>query len=496
MERAIGMELLDRVWVESPFGPEANGEGWGRKSWQRRPFSVQRIELDADNRSGRLVLLDRRPLDALIWDTGWSRLDVARVEGGTARFTPGVTRSFARSSDVWIPSPSDADVIVEVPMDEPAIAYDGELFEGNSANELLRSSLLAGTTGLTLTGTGVNGSAIAADTATLLFDPIITENSLKFTAGNPQANELVAEWPDTGTINVGLGQDFKLSIDHMDDSGATLYFRLERLYDNQFWDDSGSTWGSTVDNAITNSTTRARFQSKLIDVGSNNSAFTLEILQQTGGTASRVNYVFHVQFEKMRFATSRIVTDTESRTRNYTDLKIYQESATRRCYWTEQGTLLAEVVPHWSSSELASGLKYTVAIITDQAEPEVFHDWVYYDSTAGQWVFERYIDDGTPVTYKATYTASVTRGTAYKIAARWTGVEAELDLAAYTYSIFVDGTKGTDDVGKAVPTIDWDGSQFLKIGDAENSSTFEGHIRRRLVRPYPMTDGEVARFEA
>jgi hypothetical protein len=49
LERGLGLELLDRVSVESPYGPESTGLGWGGGGdlWRLRPFSVQKIEVHA-----------------------------------------------------------------------------------------------------------------------------------------------------------------------------------------------------------------------------------------------------------------------------------------------------------------------------------------------------------------------------------------------------------------------------------------------------------------
>jgi hypothetical protein len=341
----------------------------------------------------------------------------------------------------------------------------------------------SGTTGITLTGTGVNGSAIATDTAELLFDQEISEYSLKFTAGNPHTTELNARWPDTESINyVTYGQDFRFSIDHMDDSGAGLYFRLKRLVDNQFWNDSSKTWGSTVDNPITISTTRARFRSSAIDIGGANTVIQLEVFQQSGGTADRVNRVFHVQLENEKIAGSRRVTDdVKSPTRSTTDLHFTQVSNSRRCYWEEQGTFLCEVVPFFDTADSVGG---TIYDIQQGTEPLQFQHTLGY-STSGNFTFTVYIN---PNSYGATFSQAVTVGTVYKVACRWTYDTGELDLPNYTYSVFVNGVKGTDDTGAAPPSITWDG-EYLNFG------VFNGIIRRRCLVPYPMTDGEIARFE-
>jgi hypothetical protein len=471
--------------VASPFGPEPTGVGWGRggAQWRLRSFTVQKIELHPDAGNAILTLLDRRHIDALIWDTGYKRLTSGRLETGVARFYPDVTRTYTRPSKAYVSSPADADVVVAVPYNLPAISYDGELFEAGATNFLLRSSLKEGTTGLTLSGTGVNGSAIATDTTELLFDQDITEYALKFTAGNPHTTELSARWPDTESIDYGFyGQEFRLSVDHMDDSGATLYFRVKRLVDNQFWNDSSETWGSTVDNPITNSTTRARFSSSIIDIGAANTVIQLELLQQSGGTAARVNRVFHVQLENQLCAGSRIVTDDVKFERAATVLSYTQISNARRCYQEDQGTFFCEVVPFFDSDD---GLGGTIYNIEYPDEPIEFQHNLSYDTSTDVFKFTVFID---PNTYAATFSQTVTRGTVYKVACRWTYDSGELDLPNYTYSVFVDGVKGTDDTGEAPPTITW-------AGELLNFGVFNGIIRRRCLIPYPMTDEEIARFE-
>ncbi|MHC4714348.1 MAG: hypothetical protein ACYTAN_13935 [Planctomycetota bacterium] len=484
---AADWEVLDRIWIESPFAPHPDGTGWGNEQWERRPFSIQRSEIDVEAQVVRLTLLDRRPLDATIWDMGWSRLAANRPDSGTPRFYTDVPWSSDRNSKAYHTSPADEDLVVIAYHDQPALSYDGELFERAATNFCLRSSFASGTTGLTLTGTGVNGSAIATDTSELLFDSEITPYCLKFTAGNPHSADLVSTWPATESINIGVyGQYFCVSVDHRDDSGATLYWRLQRSIDSQYWNDGSQTWGGSVDNAITNSTTRVRYRSDVIDIGGSATTLTLAILQQSGGTASRVNRVFHAQVENNRYPTSRMVTDDVKSSRQVTDAGFTQVNSTRHAYSEDRGTFMCEVIPSWSSSNLSASDDRVIYNLVQGAEPEEWHHTLFYDASAGAFVFEVFINGSG--TYQATYTQAVTAGTTYKVCSRWTGNIGELGLASYTYSVFVDGTKGTDDQG-ADPDIGWD-TDTLEIGPS-----WDGVIRRRVLRKHPMTDEEIARFE-
>jgi hypothetical protein len=145
------------------------------------------------------------------------------------------------------------------------------------------------------------------------------------------------------------------------------------------------------------------------------------------------------------------------------------------------------VTPDWSSADLASTEDQYIYWMETNGGAD--HDALYYDASAGAWVFERKVGAST---YTASKTASVTRGTTYAIASRWTGVEAELGLTAYTVSVFVDGVKGTD-ATSAAPTFT--SPEVLYRG---SDSSFAKHInaavREVRILPYAPTDEEIARL--
>jgi hypothetical protein len=93
-------------------------------------------------------------------------------------------------------------------------------------------------------------------------------------------------------------------------------------------------------------------------------------------------------------------------------------------------------------------------------------------------------------TVTATKTATVTRGTKYAIACRWTGVEGELDLAAYTVSVFVDGVKGTD-ATSAAPTFT-SPETFFRGSDGSLARQANGVMGEIRVFPQALTDEEMA----
>lgn len=484
----LDADILDRIAVEAEFGPAPSAAGWGGKKWQRRAFTIQRQEWNIGARTVKLTLLDRRPLDCLLWDTGCTdeRNSSAR-QGGVARLRKGLGFTFSRQSNAWPVNPADSTAVTYCANNERAISQTGELLEEARTNECLRSSFASGTTGLTLAGTGTNGSAIAVDTADLFFDQATTPNSLKFTAGSPHAAELRATFPATASWATTPA---RVTIDHKTDNGEGLYWRLQRSGDSNYWNDSTGAWGAgSVDNACATSTSRNpsnRTISKSVTMDATSRTLTLSVFLQSGGTASRVSHLYHVQVEKGTYPSSRIVTDAAAVTRVKTQLS-HDVTTALKDYDPALGAVWCQVTPNWSSSELGSTEDMYLYYMETNGGAD--HDALFYDASAGAWVFERKVGGST---YTASKTASVTRGTTYSIGCRWTGVEAELDLPAYTISVFVDGVKGTD-ATSAAPTFT-SPETLYRGSDSSFAKQANGQVREWRIFPYAPTDEEIARL--
>jgi len=489
--RMLDADILDRVALEHQGGPDPSGAGWRGKKWQRQAFSIQRMDVNPGASTVRLQLLDRRPLDVLLWDT--ARTDIPALgldttrRSGVAQMMKGNALVFVRAQRAWVANPGDASSVIEIASNAHAYSSAGEYLEEQRTNEISRSSFVDGTTGLTLTGTGTGGSAIATDPDERLFNPEVLAPSLKFTAGSPHSVDLKAAFPATSSI--AGGTNVRLTIDHKTDSGEPLFYRLTRSADGWFWNDgSGAFQSGSIDNSLGTQSARdagARYHSKKIPVGAGASTLTLTVLLPSGGTASRVSHLYHVQIEKGSFATSRIVSQGGvAQSRDKTEHTIDVTTAAK-VYDPALGALFCEFVPGWSSADLGSTEdRY---IFWQETNGGADHDALYYDASAGAWVFERKIGGST---YTASKTASVTRGTAVKLAARWTGAEGELDVAAYTISIFVDGVKGTD-ATSAAPTFT--SPETLHRGhDGSKANHANGAIREIRIFPYALVDEEVA----
>lgn len=471
-------EILDRVYIESPFGPHAQGSGWAEKRWQRRAFSVLRSEPDPGTNTVRLLLFDRRPVDALLWDAGWSRSGGAGAKAdGVARFWPGGTRTFTRASRAWGINPADSAQVTAHADNDPLLTYNGEVFEPASTNSITRSSFISGTTGLTVVA-GSGGGAAAVDTTVLLFSPEVTPNSFKLTGGTTESS---VQFPDTA----GLTGNARVSVDHYDDSNGALVLRISRTSDGFYWNDGTGAFVSTtpidISLPVTQDKAASRWSSKAIAL----SAQALRVVAAVT-VSTRVCHVFHAQAEVATNATSRIVTDGAAVTRAKSRLLIGNGTGLR-CVNVAQGTVLAEVIPDWASADIGNTNRGILYAYYDASN----YFLLQYNGTSDRFEF---IGRRSGVTYTAYKATTVVAGTAYKLAGRWTGIEAELGLSAYTLSCFVDGVKGTDaTMSGAVAEV---ASADLEVGSTTDAENWGGVVRRRLSRPYPMTDEEIGRFEA
>jgi hypothetical protein len=483
----LDADILDRVAAELRTGPASGGGGWGGKKWSRAVFTLQSVEVSPGGTTCTLQLLERRDLDVLLWDPARTEhRNASARQDGVARLQKGIGFTFARQSKAWLENPADPTSVVEAAQTERAINQKGEYLEAARANAITRSSFASGTTGLTLAGTAVNGSAIAVDTTDLLFEQVTTVNSLRFTAGSPHAAELrvtfpaTASWPANTVIVV--------SVDHRTKSGEGLYWRLQRAVDSWYWNDTTGAWQSgSVDNALATHADRDpddRAVSKAIDVGAGATTVTLSVFLQTGGTASRQSVLYHVQIEEGRYPTSRIVCDGSAVTRVKTELS-HEVTTALKLFDPALGAFLCTLVPDWSSADLASTDDRYVYWMSTNGGAD--HDALYYDASAGAFVLERKVGANT---YTATKTATVTRGVPVALGARWTSADGDLDLDPYTLSVFVAGVKGTDAVAVA-PTFTTPETLY-RGSDSSLARQVDGAVRDIVVRPYAPTDDEMA----
>lgn len=490
--RVADTELMSLLPWSHRRGLAADGLGWGDESWRRRLSRPIMIKINPNTMEVAITAQDVHHLLLLYYDEGRSFITGSSIADGVGRIYVG-TRTYERDSYGYVEDPADG-IVKRMAYDIEMMSGDallhGQMIENRAYNICKRSSFVSGTTGLTLAGTGTNGSSIAVDTTDLLFDSSITPNSLKWTAGNPHTAVLRATW--VASDSTPADHVLRVSIDHKDDSGAPLYWNLQRSSDSKYWNDTASTWDvAAPDNALAVSTTKTRAISKNIPTGTSAKTFVISILQKSGGTASRVNRVYHVQVERQvvdppqnvaRWVSSRIVTNGSQEMRAGGILKVTNNVGARN--WPlAHGTALCEVIPSWDYTDVAVlGFMYVMGLSYSGTETI---RW-FYDGV-NQLLTFRIRHAG--VTYLATKSWQPMRGVMARIAVRWTGAEGELGLTPFTASVFVDGEKGTDVVFVQPTESDTVDLEFGSLADLSNS--WDGVIRRIRITQRVLSDEEI-----
>jgi hypothetical protein len=489
----LDLELGDDLSVTHPAGPNDAGDGWGATNWKRRLHQLREESIDLNAMTVTYRTRGRRQFLCTDWDTAVTARSSSQVEDGVARLTVGGTVTHTRASNAWVDDPGSRLITLKAVNEKPysyagTTGYGALLMESSATNYLVHSSAAAGATAVAALTVGLGSGTFAEESAPTqaLFSADVSDYAYKFTAGSPHAADKRVTWPATASINANT--DVRFSIDYMDTgtvAGDRLTYRIQRASDSNYWNDSTGAWGvGAVDNPLTLAATRTRAWSKVIDVGGSNTTLTVTLATLSGGTAARVDRVYHVQLENLAWVTSHIVTGASTYTRALQTYTVTNTSGKRPLNSTG-GTWMCRIVPHYTAADaLATGTDLYFLDLTYDAS-----NWfrIYYDVSAGNLLFEIRAA-GTTTT--ATKAWSPTRGTTYKLAGRWTSSAGELDLTARTHSIFIDGVKGTDATRAADPTVST--SDLYRWGNSSGAAA-NGYVSRWLLTQAVYSDAEIAR---
>jgi hypothetical protein len=396
------------------------GASVGVKSWQRRNCIVLRNEFNPASMTARLTLLDARHFWHGLWDVAVSSISSTSQRDGIASLDAGATRTFLRDSSAWGPDPGDGRIVQVASQTEKNFA-DGHLIEQTITNHTLNSCFTDGIDSgdWTLEGEGVNGSALNDDTSDTFWDTDETAQSCQMIGGSPLGGTDLGFKETTGTISANTV--CCISTTHKDDSGDALTIEITRAVDSWYYNAVTPGWQSgAADNDLTVRSSATRDAIKNIDVGGTNTTITYKVKVNT--TAAQENHVYDVQFEENPYPTSRILTQSATVTRA-DDEFYYSNTKSNRTWYPTRGTAFAIVQPEWDTGDLPTGSKRTLYYVQYDANNE---DHVYYDEADGAWKFDRKIGG---ITCSASKTETLTAGTQYKIAARWTSTEGEENLS-------------------------------------------------------------------
>lgn len=457
--------------------PSPDGLGARSKEWQRASIRVLEQSIDLDNWQVALKGLDLRHLLCRFWDTMRSEERATGASPGPARLDPGVLRAFSRGSLAWVRNGAAAAQgqvqLIEVGADvEKLEGVLGGLFEEDRENRILNSAFISGvSTNWTPTGN------VAVDTSVLLFEGSVTPQSARFARTGTNNERLAA-----AAIAYSGGQVLTLSGWHLDDSGAAMGWSAQRSTDSWWWNDSTQAWqAGAVVNTFPVRSDWEMDQSNPIVLAAGAQSITITFYAETA--SGQVAHLGVAQLEEGRYATSPIVTEGSAVTRGPDTLRV--ENDGEGVWLPGQGTFRATFRPGFSRDP--DILEDNVLInITNEGDGDTY-DRLFYRNSTGQFRFERYL--GGPV-FVATFQIDVVRGVEYHVVGRAVGESGELDLAAHTLSVFVDGVRGTD----AVASGPSNAGGWLDIGSKrgiEQSSWAGGHLSDVSVSPFVLHDSEI-----
>ncbi len=452
----------------------------GIEKWERVPHLLLGRVLNLDALQVRLKLADARDFLLSLWDTGISNLSASSQRDGIAALDAGAARTFSRDSGAWVEDPGDGR-IVEISAQDEKNTASGFLLEQSATNTILNSCNDDGVSSDWNTqNTGVNGSAVADDTTDTFWDTDVTAQSIKITAGSPLGGSPVGIHQTTASYDAD--SVITVSVTHKDDSAEQLEVEIQRGFDSEYW--TGSAWqaGQTT-NVLTVRSSATRDQINNIDVGGD--ATTIKVTLTAEDVAGQINHVYDGQCEATPYATSRILTNGAAITREDDALTYSNDDGTRVMY-PDRGTGFVRVIPGWSTADLpADSFR---AILSCQYDSDNW-DWVGYKQASGGWMFWRKANGTVYIAAKAT---TVTKGTSYDIAWRWTSDEGELGLPNYTISIFVDSVKGADLETEAIVPVD---DANMELGrTSSDSQMLDCWISHLFITPLVYTDQRIARL--
>jgi hypothetical protein len=345
-------------------------EGWGSQNRARRlgrlrSYTVDwskklALEIEDLQASQRLGLLDSlaSPYGANAFADGAACILPHNGGGG---FNGA---GFFRASPAWLWD-AVASFVRRIPTQAMGVEVDGLPLERASTNLIVRSAFDSGLTGWTTAGVALNGSDIAPDTSVLGFDPADgIPSGIKLLAGNPHAANLTL----SQTIaSVAANSNLAIQVDHYEESGVALRWFVRRVLDGLYH--NGVTWAAgPIFNALSIRTALQQRPEILptIATGAGASTFEIGVAFPSGVTAGAIARVFHIQCEKQRWASSRMVSFAASSTREEVDY-CYANELGRRSFPNTRGTLIMKLNPNFSTAKADGSDFYFFSVLHDAA---------------------------------------------------------------------------------------------------------------------------------
>lgn len=476
------------TFVSHPRGLAVDGSGWGeRLDWQPRPGRIEEYTQDFDKLTRTLKAADLRPYRHSLIDSGKVALAGPRREG-TMLGAAGMLRLFTRDSPGYYLDPGDGYTIVKAVTDQEQSSQYGMILGPSRTNQMLRSSFVSGLTGL---GAVVGTGTVALDTTTLVFDPSITPNSLKYTYGG---TDLYRTWPITtglafgsasGTQNLFLYQTVSAP-------GEYLQVQIQRSVDS-LWLQSNGSWGAAAQwfPAAAPAPEDPKLTVFQIDFGVSATNITVRIGFPSGGTSGRTANLYHVECclggGWVPLGGLFVVTDAAAASAAEDQLLIRLLQATGplgpATFLDAQTIAFKYSVASFGVNvpEIHIGAQDSVLATDGWAFNVPAHPYGFSARTGGATV--------TAVGPTPSYVGGTTLSD-HRVVLRRISSHGDLGLAAGTLDVWVDGAKGTTAVEGSAPSPGDYKTFWTRGGGANNLNA--SIINSLVASPYAWPDLECA----
>jgi len=484
----LGREIIDDVQLISASGLEPTGDGFGMSDLALpRLQRIMGMKLSPTNRKVGLTMRDMHHA-VMLYDQLVLPYKISTERFGAFELYPaGASKATTRASKVYVHQIGT--LVTRLSNDVEPITREGELIETERTNEFKNPSFVAGVdTDWTPLNEGVNGSDVADDTVDLLFESGISTKSCKIKAGSPLGGAPVGIEQDITLAATAPSADVPriISIDKKDDSGYPLSIKIQRDSDNWYRTSlSADNWGAPetyLDLPVDRDMTRYLDIAPILPGVHAGIVYTVGLYAKA--SAGQINHLYHVQWEKGKYATSRMVSGggaTYTRTPSIVRISNYLGA---RTVYKPRGSIYLRVVPEWAPAErdFDANLLYVY-----HSAANYFR--VYYDHGSGELRAHWY--DGSNH-YSVIDSADVA-WSAYdelKIGFRWMSA-GDLEATAPEFQLFADfgagwvtGTKGT-----LSAWLDESDASYIQIGakgDTPITTAADAYIKYLKSIPEPL----------
>jgi hypothetical protein len=378
-------------------------------------------------------------------------------------------------------------LIMDVAADLPPYDWRGLVVEGPGAtNEVLNSTFSQGVGNAFTNWTpAVSGTGVVEQSLTLFqFDVSGLRRSCRLFCGASDSS--VAK---IAADSIAVTGPFRIRGRAYNNFGAgKLSMVVERLSDNNQYD--GAAWvAPTAPLRLPNTAGWIEFQSGLIDPGGAD-----DIVVHIGyfGEAGTINYEAYASSVELISGSpthigSDLPTVASPVTRVESVVTIRNDEVGRVCS-PICGSLSFGFVPYWNAADLSDGGGEggEEKVLWHFAFTETDYQTILFKKNVG-YIFRRNDDQAVFAVSGATIPA---RGVKVKIAVRWVAEDGELGLPSFTFQIFVNDVKGTDQVLAAVPAIN--PTSTIYVG-SDGDTWADGTLRHADFCPLVLLDEELQR---